>query len=195
VGVESTFEASCEEREALAVAWPRPLIADGSAMGLAAWWVESRRQADSLGLPRIARHRLDPGVEAGLFDVRRARRITRGLEAAESLLTAEETGIKKAAGSQADLGRVRISRLLIVSRDGSERFYRQVAKLHARFANRLEVLLLDCDEEALGAAAFGPGRRARALLLHHKDAVIRFLSLLDLDTREGEAGDSPGAES
>jgi hypothetical protein len=29
-------------------------------------------------------------------------------------------------------------------------------------------------------AAFGPGRRARALLIHHKDSVVRFLSMLDL---------------
>lgn len=191
MSVESTFKAGREEREALAVAWPRPLIADGSALGLAAWWVESRREAASLGRPRIARHRLDRSLEGGLFDARRARRLARGLEGAESLLAAEEAGIKKAASSQADLSRVRISRLLIVSGDGSERFYRQVEKLHDRFANRLEVLLLDCDEEALGAAAFGRGRRARALLIHHKDAVVRFLSLLDLDTHEGEADDSP----
>jgi hypothetical protein len=95
--------------------------------------------------------------------------------------------LKKAAKSQADLDRVRISRLLVVSGDGSERFYRQVEKLQDRFATRLEVLLLDCDQEALGAAAFGPGRRARALLIHHKNAVVRFLSLLGVDRPPGES--------
>ncbi len=180
VSSEDIAEASAEEREALTAAWPRSLIADGSAPGLAAWWVRSRCEAASQGLPRIARHPLSRPVEGGIFDARRARRLVRGLEGAETLLTAEEAGLKKAAGSQAGANGVRISRLLLVSGDGSERFYRQVERLHERFASRLEVLLLDCDEEALGVAAFGPGRRARALLIHHKDSVVRFLSMLDL---------------
>jgi hypothetical protein len=180
VGSEGNSQASSEEREALAAAWPRPLIADGSAPGLAAWWVRSRCEAASLGLPRIARHPLSRRVEGGIFDARRSRQLARGLDGAETLLAAEEAGLKKAAGSQVGSNGVRISRLLLVSGDGSERFYRQVERLHERFANRLEVLLLDCEEEALGAAAFGPGRRARALLIHHKNSVVRLLSLLDL---------------
>ena len=185
---ENRSEAGAEECEALAAAWPRPLIADGRAPALAAWWVGSRHEAASLGLPRIARHRLNRAIEAGLFDARRARRLARGLEGAESLLAAEEAGLKNAASSQTNSNRVRISRLLVVSGDGSERFYRQVERLRERFANRLEVLLLDCDDEALGAAAFGRGRRARALLIYHKDAVVHFLSILDTGRRESESG-------
>jgi hypothetical protein len=51
----------------------------------------------------------------------------------------------------------------------------------------LEVLVLACDEEALGAAAFGPGQRARALLVEHKEAVIRVLEALDQLEGAGEA--------
>ncbi len=174
------------EREALAAAWPRPLIADGSAVALAAWWVASREEAASLGQPRIARHPLDRSVGDGLFHARRARYLARGLEGAETLLAAEAAGIEKTASSRENPELVRISRLLIISSDGSERFYRQVDRLRERFANRLEILLLDCDEQALGAAAFGGGRRARALLIHHKDAVVRFLSSLDTGDRKSE---------
>lgn len=183
---ERTAEGDRAECVALAAAWPRALIADGTAPGLAAWWVGSRHRAAALGQPGIARHRWDRSIEDGLFDVRRARQLARGLEGAETLLAAEEVGLKKAAGSQLDPDRVRISRLLLVSGDGSERFYHQVERLHARFANRLEVLLLDCDEEALGAAAFGQGKRARALLIHHKNAVVRFLSILDVTHHESK---------
>ncbi len=186
----SRSEGVAEECEALAAAWPRPLIADGSAPGLAAWWVGSRHRAAALGLPRIARHHLDRSIEVGLFDARRARRLARGLEGAETLLAAEEAGLKMSASSQTKSDRARISRLLVVSGDGSERFYRQVERLRERFVNRLEILLLDCDDEALGAAAFGRGRRARALLIHHKDAVVRFLSILDAARRESETGSS-----
>jgi len=184
-----------EEVEALIAAWPRPLIADGSAPDLAAWWVRSRHQAASRGLPQIPRHRLDRSIQEGLFHARRARRLTRGLEGAETLLAAEESGLKRVARSRNDSERVRVSRLLIVSEDGSERFYRQVERLRARFANRLEILLLECDDEALGAAAFGPGRRSRALLIQHKDAVVRFLSILDVGPRdESEADNATEAE-
>lgn len=185
---ESRSKAVAAECEALAAAWPRPLIADGSAPGLAAWWVESRHRAAALGLPRIARHRLNRSVEDGLFDARRARRLARGLEGAQTQLAAEQAGFQKAASSQLSPDQVRISRLLLVSGDGSVRFYRQVEKLRERFASRLEVLLLDCDDEALGAAAFGRGKRARALLIHHKDAVVRFLSILDAAGHESEPG-------
>jgi hypothetical protein len=177
---ENRESARPAESGALAAAWPRSLIADGSAEGLAAWWVASRDEAMAKGHPSIARHPLSPSIGNGLFDARRARRLTRGLEGAETLLAAEDAGLRKTAASPVDSERVRISRLLIVSGDGSERFYRQVENLRQRYANRLEVLLLDCDDEALGAAAFGPDRPARALLIHHKDAVVRFLSLLEI---------------
>ena len=45
------------------------------------------------------------------------------------------------------------------------------------------------DQETLGRAAFGPGKQARALLIDHKDAVIRFLLLLECEPRvDGEVG-------
>ena len=170
---------AADECAALAAAWPRPLIAEGLAEGLAAWWLAERARARAAGAPPIPRHALSKALADGLFEARRARRLERGLEGAESLLAAEEAGLSQAAATRAGGAGRRISRLLIVSNDGSERFYRDVARVHTRFADRLEVLLLEADENELGAAAFGPGRHARALLLQHKEAVVRFLWLLE----------------
>ena len=83
---EKLAGGSAEESNALALAWPRSLIADGSATRLAAWWVASRHEADSLGLPPIARHPMARSVGDVLFDARRARRLARVLEGAETLL-------------------------------------------------------------------------------------------------------------
>lgn len=130
---------------------------------------------------------MDRAISNGLFDARRARRLVRGLEGAELLLAAEAEGLEKSRVSNPEPAPARISRLLIVSADGSERFYRQVSKLYMNFSNRLEVLLVDCDEAALGAAAFGQGQPTRALLIDHKDAVVRFLALLDTQIDPGEA--------
>ena len=85
--------------------------------------------------------------------------------------------------------RQRVSRLLVVASDGSPRFFRQVEQLRTEHAPRLEVLLLECDAPTLGAQLFGRGREARAVLIDHKDAVARFLAVLE---RQLEPG--PGAE-
>ena len=173
------------ERAAVAAAWPRALIAVGSAAALSDWWVDARRSAVLAGLPAIPRQRMNRAIGNGLFEARRARRLVRGMEGAESQLASEEAGLRKVALASAEPRRRRISRLLIVSADGSSRFYQQAEKLRLQFENRLEVLLLDCDDETLGGAAFGPGKRTRAMLIDHKDAVIRFLTLI-LDQVQGE---------
>jgi hypothetical protein len=167
------------EKQALAASWPRVLIAEGVADALADSWVDSRQQSIREGQAAFARHPLTDRVVGGIFHARRARCLVRGLEGAESALAAQEAGLAKVEQVRGGDRSVRISRLLIVSADGSVRFFRQVGKIETRFARRLAVLVLDCDHEALGAAAFGPGHQARALLIEHKDAVIRFLSLLD----------------
>ena len=159
-------------------AWPRPLIADGRAEPLAVWWRATAREAAERGLPAFARHALTRKIEDGLFDARRARRLVRGLESACSALASEQAGLDRTAAARPEAGAARISRLLVVSADGSERFYREVESLRRRFAQRLEVLVLDCDESALGACLFGRGRRARAVLLGHKDAVVRLCTTL-----------------
>jgi len=177
------------ERAALEAIWPRAVIAAGFAGPLAAMWVESRRRAIRAGKPAFARHPMNAKIEDGLFNARRSRRVVRGLEGAEAALAAEEAGLSKLAAATGAAEATRISRLLVTSMDGSERFYRQVKKIQDRFARRLAVLLLECDQETLGRAAFGPGKQARALLIDHKDAVIRFLLLLECEPRvDGEVG-------
>jgi hypothetical protein len=121
-----------------------------------------------------------------LVDARRARRIVRGLEAAEASIEAQARGVRSQSG-EASAGRRRISRLLLVSEDGSPRFYRNIEALVRRSDATLEVLILTCDEHALGAAVFGPGERARALLLDHKEAVVRVLLGLE-DLGSGSTG-------
>jgi len=180
-GVRSLQDALERERldpERLAGAMPRVLIAEGHASALAVDWVRRLEQARSAGLPAIARYPLDAGLRDALFEARRSRRLVRGLEGAEDALARQERGLAEAAAARPDPGQRRISRLLIVSADGSSRFYDQVARLLARYGSRLEVLLLECDESELGSTAFGAGRRARALLLEHKQAVADFLMRL-----------------
>lgn len=172
----------------LAGAFPRALIAEGRAERLATRWVERREAAVAASLPPIPRFALEPALAAGLFDARRARQLVRGLEGAEAALAKEAVGLSQAAATQAAPGQSRVSRLLVVSADGSARFYQQVERLRARFGERLEVVLIECDDEALGECVFGAGKRVRALMLERKEAVIRFLTALD-ELDESISGD------
>jgi len=179
-----------EEIDELARSWPRPLIADGKAEAIAAWWCESRAEAVSAGHRAFARHPATAALRSVLFEIRRARWLVRGLEDAAQSLASQQAGLKHAPATQIEAGKRRVSRLLVLSDDGSDRFYREVEKLLAVYSTRLEVLVLECDEVGLGEAIFGPGRAARAVLLDHKEAVVRFLETLDLLEAEGEIENS-----
>ncbi len=172
----------------LAARWPRVLIEAGTADSLARRWVASRRAAIAAGRPPHAHHLLTPTLASLLSELRRARRLVRGLEAAEESLTIQALGVRHRASASQPAAR-RVSRLLLVSTDGSTRFYRNIDNLIRKSEETLEVLVVLCDELELGAAAFGADSRARALLVDHKDAVVRVLDCLAEFVREprGEA--------
>ena len=82
-----------------------------------------------------------------------------------------------------------MSRLLILSDDGAERFYRHVESLLRRHGPRLLAIRLDSSAEELGSAVFRPGALARLLLVTHKDAVAKALLSLAPDSLEAERAD------
>jgi hypothetical protein len=168
-----------EAWSALAARWPRQLIAEGRGERLARWWLDSQAAAVAAGHPPFARASFALALADELFEARRARRLVRGLEGAAQQLAAEQAGLPPSPPPDRPAELPRISRLLVVSEDGSERFYRQINNLKNQYSNRLEVLVVACDESELGRASFGGDRRARAVLLDHKDSVIRLLARLD----------------
>lgn len=173
--------ASDEEIRALAARWPREFSAATRADSLAADWIRSREAARAAGLPPFARHELTRSLADALFEARRARRLIRGLEPAELRLAAQAGGVARARGAHADLEApgARISRLLLISQDGADRFYRKINDLHENYEFMLEVLVVACDASELARGAYGAGEQARALLLDHKAAVVRVLESLD----------------
>lgn len=174
------------EREALAAAWPRALIEAGLAEEITEEWLARAQRAAEAGLPAWPRYALDDRLAEGLFEVRRARRVVRGLDGAAEALDREQAGLSRAAATRPS-GR-RISRLLLLGADGAKRFYRQAERLAERHAERLAVVVIEADEEALGAALYGPGQRVRAVLVDHKDAVVALLDRLLLQTDGENAG-------
>ncbi len=104
--------------------------------------------------------------------------LKRGLELIETTLAGEARGLSLAdSRSGADRGS-RVSRLLLLSNDGSERFYRQAERLIVGQETRVLPIRLDADSTRLADASAKASGVVRALLVTHKDPVTRVLLAL-----------------
>jgi len=140
---------------------------------------------------RIPVASMSDALAAALKSAYSASRVVRGMEGAEQKLAAEERGLRIADRQSGTPRGVRVSRLLILASDGAERFYRQVESLLRRHGPRVLAVRVAIDAEALGALLFGPGRRARLLMLEHKDAVAAVLLAMAGQWGDGDADSQP----
>ena len=108
--------------------------------------------------------------------------LQRGLEAATATLAAEQRGLAALPPEVTDRQGHRVSRVLLVTNDGAERFYRQVERLAVMHAPRVLVCVLDCDSPALGELLYGFGGESdgvvKLVLTGHKTAAASILRAL-----------------
>ncbi len=123
------------------------------------------------GVPVVA---VSDALRNALRAARAAGHVERGLERIEAGLAAQAHGLRVAGMGDAS----RVSRLVIVSDDGSERFYRQVVRLPRVHGPRVLVLRLRCDAATLGELLFGRGQTAKAVAVTHKNTVAAILLAL-----------------
>lgn len=119
-------------------------------------------------MPRID---IGPALERALASAFSASRIVRGLDGATRALQAEERGLRLVDEKTGAARGQRVSRLVVVTDDGAERFYRNVESLLRKHAPRVLGLRLATDAPTLGQLLFGSDQVARLLLVEHKDAV------------------------
>ena len=126
-------------------------------------------------MPTVA---FNPALLEALRIAHRAGQLVRSLEGAERKLAAEGRGLdlvdQKSGVSRGD----RVSRLLVLADNGTDRFYRQVEKLLRQHGPRVLALRLEVKAQTLGQMLFGPGHRVLLLLLDHKQAVSAMLLAL-----------------
>jgi hypothetical protein len=127
---------------------------------------------------QVPQAELGPAVQIALKSAYSAGRIVRGLEGATRVLRTELQGLTQVDKKTGVARGGRVSRLVVLAGDGSERFYRDVESLLVRNSPRVLALRLPSDQETLGRLLFGPGQVARLLLVEHKDAVSAVLLAL-----------------
>jgi hypothetical protein len=98
-----------------------------------------------------------------------------GLEGASARLKSEKAGIENVREqSEAAYGE-RVSRLMLFSNDGAERFYRHAEQLVLLHAPRLLACILDIDSTALGKLITGKDKQIKLVMAEHKDGVSEIL--------------------
>lgn len=121
---------------------------------------------------------LSPALRAALMAPATVVRLRRGLEAAEAALAAEERGLAALPKAEAERRGDRVSRLLLVSNDGAERFYRRVEHVVLAHASRVLPCVIDADSATLGGLLYGEGAVAKLLLTERKAAAVAILRAL-----------------
>jgi len=116
-----------------------------------------------------------PALASVLSDAQREGLLVRGLEAVERTLEREARGLSMVDAKSATERGSRVSRLVLLSRDGTERFYRQVERLVGAQGPRLLAITLDADSGQFAATVPDASGVVRALLIEHKDFVARAL--------------------
>jgi len=98
-----------------------------------------------------------------------------GFEAIFDKLENERKGITNVRERQGAPYGDRVSRLLLFSNDGAERFYRHVEHILQIHAPRLLGCLLNIDSSALGNLITCKDRKIKIVMAEHKEAVSKIL--------------------
>jgi len=113
-----------------------------------------------------------------------------GFESVSDKLRSEREGIASAGKrSNAPHGE-RVSRLVLFTNDGAERFYRHIEQLLRSHAPRLLGCFLDVPGSVLGQLVTRKEREVKLVMAEHKDAVSEILRAI-IGGQEG--GDRPSS--
>jgi hypothetical protein len=166
-----------------AMRFPRQLETDGSAeiirKALLArttkLWAGSK-----ISVPIIP---LSAPLKLALQKARMQGRIRYGFEPIFEKLASEKKGIANVQRQTGVSSGDRISRLLLFSNDGAERFYRHIEQALQTHAPRLLGCFLDIDGNALGHLITGKECVIKIVMAEHKDVVSGILhALIENDT-------------
>ena len=157
---------------------PRELEADGTAGTIRQVLMVRTIQlwsGSDLYVPMIT---MDDPLKKVLQRANSNRHVRRGLEAISSALERERRGIAHLREGRGIPTGDRISRLLLMSSDGAQRFYRHIEHLLQLHAPRLLGCMLDMDGNALGSVITGRERQIKVIMAEHKEAVSELLRAL-----------------
>lgn len=117
--------------------------------------------------------KLNPKLREQIFRAKFLGELIVSYSAVEKALENELHGLQN-VNNQSD----RISRLLIVTNDGSPRFYRQLEFLRKKQGERVLICRLDIDSNLMGTLLELKDKQVKAVLLNRKESVVNVLKSL-----------------
>jgi len=115
--------------------------------------------------PFVSQLAFDAPLQSALQMAMSAGHLVQGLEQAGKVLDREHKGLAIAQAKSPQPTASRMSRLLLLSNDGSSRFYRDAEDLLHRHQSRLWICLLDASADELGRLYSKKGKPTKALLI------------------------------
>ena len=117
--------------------------------------------------------KLNPELRKQIFYAKFQGELIVGSRDVEKYLKNELHGLKK-VNNLSD----RVSRVLIVTNDGSPRFYRQLEFLHKEQGGRVLICRLNIDSVLMGNILELKEKQVKAVLLNRKESVVNVLKSL-----------------
>lgn len=154
---------------------PRQLEADNSAEAILHELISCAAKLIPGGKVDVPVIKWNDSLKMALQKARLQGRIRLGLESIAEQLASERYGIKNAHQSSGAAYGDRISRLLLFSNDGADRFYRHIEQLLDQNAPRLLGCKLNVDAGVLGELFLGKDKRIKIIMAEHKDVVCAVL--------------------
>ena len=166
---------------------PRQLEADSSAEAIRQVLISCAAKLMPGGKIDVPLIKWSDSLKMALQKARLQGRIRVGLESISEKLASERYGIKNAHQSSKAAYGERISRLLLFSNDGADRFYRHIEQLLEQNAPRLLGCRLNIDAGMLGQFILGKDKKIKIIMAEHKDVVsgvLRAIAAVNNDLQE-----------
>jgi hypothetical protein len=157
---------------------PRQLEDDASAESICRSLILCAVRLRSGGTIDVPVIKLTDNLKKELQRARIQGRIRFGFESISEKLESERYGIKNAHQSSGASYGNRISRLLLFSNDGADRFYRHIEQILESNAPRLLGCKLDVDSCVLGQLILGKEKKIKIIMAEHKDVVSGVLKAI-----------------
>jgi len=116
---------------------------------------------------------LNPELRKNIFYSKSLGELVIGYESIELELASQRKGLLNV-----DNNSERVSRLLIVTNDGSRRFYRELRFLQHKEGGRVLICRLNISSQEMGEILAMPGRSIKAILINRKTSVVNILKAL-----------------
>ena len=164
--------------ELSSIAFPRQLEADGSLDKIRSVLSVRKTRLWTEGKLEVPVLNISESMISAMKKARMQRRVRFGLDDIFERLTAEKKGIDHLHQETQSKQGERISRLLLFSNDGAERFYRCIEQILTEHRQRILGCRLDVDGRTLGQLITGRSAGIKVILVEHKDAVSDVLRSL-----------------